>query len=269
MTPTRPDPVRVLVIRTVGTNCDRETCRGFELAGAACDLVHLHALIDDPTPIERARVIALPGGFSYGDDVASGRVQAMWMREHLLGHLRRAVDRGVPILGICNGFQVLVQLGLLPGGGGSFGQTTALTHNAGARFIDVWSDLSPAPGSRCVWTAGLEPRPYEPALAFPNGHGEGRFVAPPAALDDLEARGLVALRYAADINGSERAIAGICDESGLVFGLMPHPDRFLDWNRHPAWTRLPAEAFARETPGVRIFRNGVAAARQTASAPRV
>lgn len=263
---------RALVIRAQGTNCDRELCRAFELAGARAELVHLDALIREPSRVDRFDLIGFPGGFSYGDDIASGRIMAALVREKLYGPLRSAVMRGCPIIGVCNGFQVLVQVGLLPGPlDGEWPeqapppQTCALTENAGARFIDAWLEVSVEPGSKCVWTSGLgevcDPSDRAHAMRLPIAHGEGQFVTDmPATLDRIEHEGLVALRYVDNANGSQNAIAGICDASGRVFGLMPHPERFLEWNRHPYFTRLDERLKGRTTLGRLMFENAVRAA---------
>jgi phosphoribosylformylglycinamidine synthase subunit PurQ / glutaminase len=286
---------KALVIRTAGTNCDVELVRAFQLAGAEAVNLHLDRLIRDPALLDGFDLVGFPGGFSYGDDIASGRIFAMRLRERLYPALRRAILRGVPMIGICNGFQVLVQVGLLPGPaegetwpeGAAPAQSVALTENRQARFMDRWVGIVPEPGSRCIWTRGLEKfaaHPSEPAsesvertgisaqpdiapetlLQLPVAHGEGRFVArSPEVIDALEAGGQIALRYTDDCNGSEGRIAGICDRSGLIFGLMPHPERYLDWTRHPYWTRLPPKyrsaraGSSPETPGLRIFRSAV------------
>lgn len=260
---------KALVIRAAGTNCDAELCRAFTLAGAQARLLHLNALLADPARLDDFDVIGFPGGFSYGDDVASGRIFAMKVRERLYPSLRAAVQRGCPIIGVCNGFQVLVQVGLLPGpSGGDWpadhppAQVCALTDNRDARFHDRWVGVSYEPESVCVWTRGLaDLRATPDALMLPVAHGEGRFVAAsPAVLGALEAGGQVALRYTDNFNGSEGGIAGVCDASGRVFGLMPHPERFLDWSRHPYWTRLPRDLTAGQAPGLQIFRNAIEAA---------
>jgi phosphoribosylformylglycinamidine synthase subunit PurQ / glutaminase len=266
---------RALVIRTAGTNCDDELVRAFSLGGADVDRVHLHRLADRPALLDGYDLIGLPGGFSYGDDIASGRIFAMRVRRRLFPALRAAVQRGAPIIGICNGFQVLVQVGLLPGPRGPAGgespwadtpptPTLSLTTNASARFVDDWVRIHPEPGSVCVWTKGLAEAFSgweDDALRLPVAHGEGRLVASsPGVIQAMESRGQVALRYGRDINGSEGLIAGVCDASGLVFGLMPHPERYLDWTRHPYWTRLGQDAMGGETPGLMMFRNAVAAA---------
>jgi len=260
---------RALVIRTAGTNCERETCRAFELAGATPDLVHLSRLLAEPDRIDAYPLISLPGGFSYGDDIASGRILAMHLRERLLDRLEAAVQRGALLIGICNGFQVLVQLGLLPGlrDEHSPSQTVSLTHNASGRFVDAWTRIEVDPASPCVWTRHLADMDDPHALMLPSAHAEGRLIAESEEeLDGLEIELLAPIRYAEDLNGSTRRVAGICDSTGHVFGLMPHPERFLDWTRHPYWTRLSSAARAGPTPGLQIFLNAVAAARESETA---
>lgn len=264
---------RALVIRTAGTNCDAEMCRAFSLAGAEPSLVHLDRLIADPSRVEGFDLIGLPGGFSYGDDVASGRILAVKVRERLYPAMRAAVERGVPIIGVCNGFQALVQCGLLPGpargepwpADRAPRQRLTLRDNASARFICRWVRVRAEADSVCVWTrtlreAGASERADE-VMMLPIAHGEGRLVADSSeTIAELERGGQVVLRYAEEVNGSEGRIAGVCDASGLVFGLMPHPERYLDWTRHPYWTRLGAEARRGTTPGLTMFRDAVEAA---------
>ncbi len=284
-----PDTDRplALILRTAGTNCDGEMCRAFELAGARAERIHIDRLIADPSRLRDADLIGFPGGFSYGDDIASGRVLAVKVRERLLGELLAAVERGVPIIGVCNGFQALVQIGLLPGRGiegsrqrGSKGgegagaqasmpgsldasmplkQSVALADNVTARFIDHWLPVE-FPESRCVWTQELWSDEAHAAdvLRLPIAHGEGRFVAADeTVLRAIENGGQVALRYGENVNGSENAIAGICDATGLVFGLMPHPERYAEWTQHPYWTRLDRGLFNTPTPGLKMFLNAV------------
>lgn len=261
---------RAVVIRAAGINCDAEMVRALMLAGARADLVHLDRLVESPARLDDYDLVGFPGGFSYGDDIASGRVFAVKARERLYPALRACVERGVAMIGACNGFQVLAQIGLLPGppAGEPWPaeapppQRVALTDNIHARFVDRWVPVIPEPGSVCVWTRGLEssaggdPR----AMMLPVAHGEGRFVAAtPGLLAELRRAGQIVLRYGDNFNGSEGAVAGICDASGLVFGLMPHPERYLDWTRHPFWTRLPRETRSGDTPGLRVFRNAVEA----------
>lgn len=255
-----------LVIRTAGTNCDVELERAFALAGAHVERQHLHALVKSPDRLDEFDIVAFAGGFSYGDDVASGRIFAMRVRRKLYPPLRRAIERGAPMIGVCNGFQVLTQVGLLPGppagqswpAGAPPEQVITLTENASARFVDAWTRIDLNAHSPCIWTRGLAD--LEPdLLMLPSAHGEGRLIsASPEVHTDLERSGRVVFRYVEDINGSEGAIGGICDASGLVLGLMPHPERYLDWTRHPFWTRLDERDRQGPTPGLRMFQNAVA-----------
>lgn len=284
-----------LVLRAPGTNCDSELCRAFTLAGATgiggprdpVTLVHIDRLIAEPELLSRADIIAVAGGFSYGDDIASGRIVAMRLRERLYPALRDAARRGALMFGVCNGFQVFVQAGLLPGPDreGDWPaerapqQTVSLTFNAGGRFIDGWFGVQPVHDSVCVWTRGLAAAyPASTArdvLRLPIAHGEGRFVAPPGVLAALRSAGQVALVAAPgeNANGSDGDIVGICDRSGRIFGLMPHPERYLDWNRHPYWTRLDRSVQELPPPGLLIFQNAVRAAalggKQTPAGPTV
>jgi phosphoribosylformylglycinamidine synthase len=242
-----------LIIRTAGTNCDRELAHAFEAAGAATRMVHLNKLIAEPGLIDSFDLIGLPGGFSYGDDIAAGRILANRLRHRLLAPLREAVRCGVPIIGICNGFQALVKMGLLPDPAAETQQAT-LADNTGGRFIDRWVRLEAPHDTACIWTAGLD------AFELPIAHGEGRFVP---ASDELRQRwqstGQIALRYAADDNpnGSIDNIAGVCDPTGRVLGLMPHPERYTHATNHPQWTRRDAEALAETPAGLRLFVNAV------------
>ena len=262
----RPDPrqsevsdaPRAIVVRTAGTNCDVEMDRAFRLAGADPVTVHLDTLCKDPAPIKDASLIGFPGGFSYGDDIASGRIFAMRVRRALAEPLIAAVERGACIIGICNGFQVLVQTGLLPGDA-SGGRSVALSGNEHGRFVDDWVGVVNDPVSPCVWTRGLERHTDPEILRLPIANGEGRFVANEETIERLEAEHRIALRYAHPVNGSARDIAGICDGTGRIFGLMPHPERYLDWTRHPFWTRLSDEQRRGATPGLQIFVNAVEA----------
>ena len=253
---------KALVIRTAGTNCDVELCRAFTLAGAQVDLIHLDRLLAKPAQIARYDLIGFPGGFSYGDDIASGRIKAMHTREKLMPELLRSAERAVPMIGICNGFQVMVQIGLLPGRNNRE-SCVALTDNDHGRFIDQWVTMKPNTDSSCIWTQGLAQ--FDDEIIYPVAHGEGRLVAKDSAtLESLKANNQIALRYGSDINGSADQIAGICDPTGRIFGLMPHPERALDWNRHPFWTRLDEQTRQSQAPGLNIFTSAVeAVAKQT------
>lgn len=236
--------VRVLILRAAGTNCDRETQYAWELVGAVAERVHVRQLAERPALLADYQVVTIPGGFSYGDDIAAGRILARQLERHLADDLRQFVDRGGLILGICNGFQVLVRARLLPFTGEN-GRPCTVATNVPPGFQDRWVGLE-AGETRCAF---LEPgRRYE----LPIAHGEGRVVF----ADDVARRraidgGHAALRYAEPTaglaaaglplnpNGSDADLAGLCDETGRVLGLMPHPERFVTWTQHPAWTSQP------------------------------
>ncbi|MCC6908896.1 MAG: phosphoribosylformylglycinamidine synthase subunit PurQ [Phycisphaerales bacterium] len=254
-----------LIIRAAGTNCDRELAHAFDSAGAATQLIHLNVLMDQPELLDRFDLLGVPGGFSYGDDVAAGKIQALLMKERLYPALRRCIERGVPIFAPCNGFQALVKMGLLPGPARGQAwptdrppaQSVTLLDNAGGCFIDRWVNVEIEPQCPCIWTQKLDDVGGE--LVLPIAHGEGRFIADPDTLAALEAEHFIALRYAEghNVNGSMNRIAGICDASGLIFGLMPHPERFTRWIQHPRWTRLDQSALSGTPLGLAMFRNAV------------
>ena len=245
-----------LVLRAPGTNCDHETALAFERAGAIARRVHVRALAEKPTLLDDVQILCIPGGFSYGDDIASGRIFALELAMRMSDALRRFRDRGGLVLGICNGFQVLLQTGLLLADAEDRPRA-ALAHNRSGRFIDRWVRLE-VRGHKCPFLHGFD-APFE----LPIAHGEGRFVATtPADLAAFENAGQLVLRYAADPagsstnpNGAEADVAGACDATGRVFGLMPHPERFVDATQHPAWSgRLDAGAAG---AGLAIFANAV------------
>ncbi len=262
-----------LILTTSGINCDRELAHAFELAGASPALVHLNRLLEEPELIEEFDLIGLPGGFSYGDAIGAGRIAAALMRKRLYPALVAAIERGVPMIAPCNGFQIAVQIGLLPGPGpgepwppAAPVAEAALAPNESGRFVDRWCAVEVSPDSRCVWTRGLEAQGH--AAVLPVAHGEGRFIpGDERLLERLEQSGQVAVRYAPadNPNGSVGDVAGICDASGLVLGLMPHPERFVRWDQHPVWTRLPQSERSAEPLGMRMFRNAVARAGKTAA----
>jgi len=265
--------VRALVLRSAGTNCDQELVRAFEAAGADVDLLHLNALSSDPARLAEYGLLAIAGGFSYGDYVAAGRIFGIELRHRLETPLHDFVGRGGLVFGVCNGFQILVELGLLQDPGlAPEERTIALTDNASNRFECRWVTLRQE-DCAAAWIAGGE------LLPVPVAHAEGRFaVRDEDALRGLFERRQVALTYvdparphadarAKDVgypfnpNGSIANIAGVCDPTGRVLGLMPHPERNITpWN-HPAWTRMgPRE----EGEGLPFFRRMVAAARDAA-----
>jgi phosphoribosylformylglycinamidine synthase len=249
---------RALILRAPGTNCDRETAHAFERAGGIARRVHVRALAARPAIADDCQILCIPGGFSYGDDIASGRILALELKTRLADTLLRFRDRGGLVLGICNGFQVLLQTGLLLADPATSAPQASLAHNESGRFVDRWVRLRCAPGP-CVFLRGLGD------LELPVAHGEGRFVLrSPALLESLRAAGQLPLTYAADAdgrptnpNGAMGDVAGACDPSGRIFGLMPHPERFIDATQHPAWNgRLdPAAPGA----GLALFANAVKA----------
>lgn len=252
--------VRTIVLRAAGINCDDETKYAFELAGSEAEKVHINQLVRGEVRLSDYHILALSGGFSYGDDIASGRILANELRHKLGENLREFVARGGLVIGICNGFQVLVKSGLLPALAGAEGdQQVTLTYNQSGKFEDRWVYLKTVPDSKCIFLQGVE------RLYLPVAHGEGRFVPRDGGvLERLWRNGQVALQYTtpdgevggypANPNGSTGGIAGITDASGRIFGLMPHPERFLHYTNHPRWTR---EKLPEEGDGLRIFRNAV------------
>jgi len=258
---------RVAVITGYGINSDNELAHCFALAGADPRRVHINDLILRKPSLSDFDLIAVPGGFSFGDHIASGRIFANKLKAHLADDLARAAQRHVPMIGICNGFQVLVKLGLLPGanakpGAGVFAQTSTLTYNDSGRFEDRWCHLARDPGAKCLWTKGIE------RIYLPIRHGEGKFIPKDAEqLAALRGNGQISLRYCAadgaapagypeNPNGSTDDIAGICSADGRIFGLMPHPEAHMLATNHPQWQKLGLKG---EGEGVRIFRNAVEA----------
>lgn len=254
--------IHTLVLTGFGINCDYETAHVFETAGASAARVHLNDLAERPEQLREAQILAVPGGFSFGDHVASGRILANRLRYRLRAPLQEFVRAGKLAIGICNGFQVLTKMGMLPLSTGEFAQEATLTHNDSNRYEDRWVTLRGEAGSKCVWTQGID------QIEVPVRHGEGKFVPrDEALLKQLEANGQIVFRYAKadgqraggvypeNPNGSIADVAGICDPSGRIFGLMPHPEAFWHRTNHPQWTRavLPEEG-----AGMQLFRNAVA-----------
>lgn len=251
---------KALIIGGNGINADAELAEAFRLAGAAPDRRHVNDLVAEPSIIDDFSIVGFPGGFSYGDHLGSGQVLALLCRRGLKESLGAFVARGGVAIGICNGFQALVKMGMLPNRSGAWDREVSLVHNASGSFLDDWVDVRFESGSRCVWTAGgLEPRP------LPIRHGEGRFVARDAAtLAALERDGLVVMRYGkpgsvpgtGNPNGSEADIAGLCDGTGRVLGIMPHPEAYLVRENGPFRRRSGTAVL-----GLDLFEKGVAAAR--------
>lgn len=249
--------VNVLVLRAAGINCDEEIMHCWRLAGAAPRLMHINEIAKHPEGISEADIVTIPGGFSFGDDIAAGAILGQRIASELYGQLRELVDRGGGILGVCNGFQTLVKAGLLPGGPQSRSLVT-VTFNDSARFEARWVRLEVCT-DRCPF---LRPGTF---LELPVEHAEGRVVvANDQAAQELMHSGQVALRYVdqagqwdsypANPNGSTLGIAGFCDATGRIFGLMPHPDRHFDHCQHPLWTRRKP---AGSPDGLTVFENAV------------
>lgn len=280
---------RVLILRAPGTNCDRETAYAFERAGAEAERVHVNRLLEGPSLVEGYQILCVPGGFCYGDDIAAGKILANQIRHHLAGTLSRFREQDRLILGICNGFQVLLKAGLLvPEEQG--GPVATLAFNDSGRYEDRWVRLEIEPETPCVFLAGID------RLELPVAHAEGKLVCRDQEVlrsitrdrrismryvlgnvapvcdrlgTDAAVSGEVrvgasqngsdvvipdALPYPANPNGSVANIAGLCDPTGRVLGLMPHPERHLDPTRHPRWTRQAPRA---EGDGMALFRNAV------------
>ena len=263
-TETPDNKPKAIILRTAGTNCDYETRYALEKAGADVDLVHVNKLVKDKGLLSSYHIFVLPGGFTYGDDIAAGKVLANQLRHHLLDELTRFVDDGKLVIGICNGFQVLIKMGLLPGINGTqpsfneYRQEFTLTYNDSNKFEDRWvylksfSDKSVFIDKDCL-------------LYVPIAHAEGKFVAGDGGeLENLGKSGQIIFKYVDEDgnianypwnpNGSLDNIAGICDSTGRVLGMMPHPERYIEPTQHPRWTR---EGLKAEGDGIAIFRNAV------------
>jgi phosphoribosylformylglycinamidine synthase len=249
--------VKALILRAPGSNCDVEAQFAFEQAGAVADRLHINRLRESPQLLLGYQVLVIPGGFTYGDDVAAGKILANQLTHFLGDSIRRFRDSEKLILGICNGFQVLLKAGLLVSPDEE-GPVATLAHNAHGKFEDRWIYLKATAG-KCPFLKGLD------RLHLPIAHGEGRFVCRMDwQLQGLIQSGQAVLRYVdaagkpggfpVNPNGSQGDIAGICDASGRVMGLMPHPERHVLPTQHPRWTRL---GLASEGDGLAIFRNAV------------
>jgi len=251
---------KVLVLTGYGINCDTETQFAFNLAGGDAKRVHLNDIIHGKESLDDFHILAIPGGFSFGDDIASGRVLANKFKYNLRESVQSFIDEEKLILGICNGFQVMAKLGILPGFDKNYReQQVTLTFNDSGRFEDRWVHLKVNPESKCIFTRGIE------KLYLPVRHGEGKFVSKDREIRNrLIQQNHVVVQYVDEDgkfagypwnpNGSENNIAGICDETGRIFGMMPHPEAFCHLTNHPRWTREKLEG---EGDGLAVFRNAV------------
>ena len=240
--------LKALVITGDGINCEQETAHAFKMARFHPEIRHLNDLISEKMSLDdlskNYSVLAIPGGFSFGDDLSSGKVLALKIQHKLGWDLTTYASRGGLVIGICNGFQVLIRLGL-------FGKDVSITHNVQGKFVNAWTKVTPL-GNKCVWLKGLG------TLDLPIRHGEGRIIIASArrseTLDKMDRLGMICLKYEGNPNGSEERLAGICDSSGRIFGLMPHPEAFVRWTSHPEWTTQPARASA-PGQGLALFEN--------------
>jgi phosphoribosylformylglycinamidine synthase subunit PurQ / glutaminase len=262
--------VKAIVLTGNGTNCEMEMAHACKLAGAdVFDIVHISELLYGEKRLADYSFLNLPGGFLDGDDLGSAKAGAnrflhariRGLKEMLFADLINFINEGKLILGVCNGFQLMVKLGLLPALDGNYSdQSTTLTFNDSGRFEDRWVYMKANEQSPCVFTKGID------AVYFPVRHGEGKFVPKSGAvIKQIEkknlivfqychADGSITLDYPANPNGSVNAVAGICNETGRLFGLMPHPEAYLHRTNHPRWTR---EILPEEGQGLAVFCNAV------------
>jgi phosphoribosylformylglycinamidine (FGAM) synthase-like amidotransferase family enzyme len=239
---------RALVLTGDGINCERESAHALKLAGFDADIRHINDLISEKLMLDdlslKYQALILPGGFSFGDDLSSGRVLALKISRGLGWDLSTYATRGGMVLGICNGFQALIRMG-------TFGKDLSITQNVSGRFQNQWVRVTPS-GSRCVWLKGLG------SLDLPIRHGEGRILITASRRKELLTKmdrfGMMCLKYDLNPNGSEENLAGLCDASGRIFGLMPHPEAFVRWTMHPEWTLSPNRASA-PGQGLALFEN--------------
>lgn len=272
--------MKALILRAPGINRDEDAAAAVELAGGQAERVHVNRVVEGAARLSDYALLIIPGGFSYGDHLGAGKLLAVDLAHRLGEQLRLFVDDGRPVLGICNGFQVLVKAGILPGDNQAATTdddsqpvhsslvvrhpSATLADNSSGRVECRWVQLAADPHTRCVFTQGID-RPIE----VPVAHGEGRFVArDDAALAQLHERGQVALRYTsggdpasypANPSGSQDAIAGVCNQAGNVLGLMPHPENAVLPTQHPRWSREPWRTHG---DGLILFRNAVRYATQ-------
>lgn len=248
--------VKVLVLRAPGTNCDNETAYAFQQAGATTEVLHVNRFIERERRLADFQVLVIPGGFSYGDDIAAGKILANEMKLKLAEDIQRFIASGGLILGICNGFQVLAKAGYLSEVSDEGLPKFTLTNNDSGRFECRWIHLLAEKSSNCVFTRGIE------LMYLPVAHGEGKVVAAPGVLSGLnvalrycDENGKATMCYPDNPNGSLNSIAGIADATGRVFALMPHPERHVRGTQHPRWTSRDGD---RPGDGLPIFQNAVA-----------
>jgi phosphoribosylformylglycinamidine synthase I len=251
--------VKVLILRAPGTNCDQEMAFAFEQAGAQTELIYIGQLLHGQKKIKDYQILAFPGGFSYGDDLGAGKVMAGEMRLALGEDIDSFVGGGGLIIGVCNGFQILAKLGILPFGIVSEKPSLTLAANDSGKFECRWVHLKINPQSNCVFTQGIE------KLYLPIAHAEGKLITEEGIKDKLNCTAYYvneqgdSAPYPYNPNGSHKDIAGISDDSGRVFGLMPHPERHIRKSQHPHWTRFEKDGWQN---GAKIFSNATEWARR-------
>lgn len=263
----RSHHINVLVFSGYGLNCEDELAYAFTLAGAHADTIHINDIIATPSTLKRYQILAFPGGFAYGDDTGSGNAYAAKVRNHLWEEVRSFISKDRLVLGVCNGFQILVNLGLVPAFHNAYGaRHVALLPNDNERYTVRWTDVRRESDS--PWLTGIT------QLMLPIAHGEGKLYASPATLERMKKKGMIALRYVrgeicrfqalpANPTGTIENICGITDETKRVLGLMPHPERAMFFTQLPHWTYLKEqlkrnnESIPAEGPGMAIFRNAV------------
>lgn len=256
--------VKAIVLRAAGINCDLETAYALEAAGASAERFHINRIIEDKNLLDNFQILVIPGGFSYGDDVAAGKILANQIIHHLYEPIKKFIDQGKLVLGICNGFQVLVKAMILPGNSLiQSQQAVTITDNDSGKYEDRWVYLAPQT-DKCVFIEKGR------RIYLPVAHGEGKIVTKDnAVLDTLRSDGHIALKYVdengnpgpfpVNPNGSTDDIAGLTDTTGRVLGLMPHPERFIRCTQHPHWTRLKDRGLG---DGMSIFTSAVNYIRQ-------
>ncbi len=263
--------IKVLILTGYGLNCDYETAHAFTLAGAKPGLVHINDLIDGVVSPDDFQIMVFGGGFSWGDDHGAGVIEAVRLKTNIGDKIYKFIDDGKLIIGICNGFQCLVNLGLLPGLDCDYTKrSVALMENDCGNFRDQWVNLKINPKSPCVFTKGFS------EIELPVRHGEGKFYCEKSILEKIKNNNQDALWYARpggeaaggefpyNPNGSLCDIAGICDPTGRIFGLMPHPEAYNHPFNHPDWiferekkNRKNEKYGEKITPGIKLFKNGV------------
>ena len=253
---------KALILDAPGINCDEETYFAIEIAGGLPEYVMLSDIEKNPDIILKYKMLIMPGGFSYGDYISAGKIISLILKKKLKDTLIEFIDKTNLLLGICNGFQIMVKANILPGEPYFSKQKVSLIQNDSKKFEDRWVNLEVNKNSNCIFTKDIE------KLYLPVAHGEGKFVTDNKVLNLLKEKNLVVLRYKIpdgknsypyNPNGSIDNIAGICDSTGRIFGLMPHPERYLIKEEHPLWTK--GEYF--EPTGKKIFKNAIEYLKQT------